>query len=71
MGAETGRLCVAGDWACIHGDLIALSYVARQIAETAAPPLHDELARLAQRCVDPHRATAAWTRIKELAQAPS
>jgi len=73
MGAphETGRLCVAGDWACIHGDLVALSYLARRIAETAPPPLHDELAQLAERCEDPRRATAAWTRIKELAQTPS
>ena len=73
MGAplQTGRLCVAGDWACIHGDLDALEYVALQLAEAAPARLHDELAALAQRCHDPLRATAAWTRIKELAQAPS
>jgi len=73
MGAphETGRLCVAGDWACIHGDLDALEYVAMQLVATAPPRLHDELAALAQRCHDPGRATAAWTQIKELAQMPS
>ena len=72
MGAstETGRLCVAGDWACIHGDLVALEYLAHQIADAAPAPLHDELAQLAARCHDPRRATAAWTRIKELAQMP-
>lgn len=73
MGAarETGRLCVTGDWACIHGDLVALEYVALQLAEAAPAALHDELAALAERCHDPRRATAAWMRIKELAQSPS
>src|SRR5678816_2045465 len=69
MGAphETGRLCVAGDWACIHGDLVALSYLARRIAETAPPPLHDELAQLAERCEDADQRARADA---ELARAP-
>ena len=64
-----GELCFGGDWACAHGDLSALGYIARRLAEYAHEPLHCELVALADSCrCNPDHATAAWVRIKDLVQ---
>ncbi len=67
---EIGKLWFAGDWACAHGDLETLGYIARRLVDHAPEPLHCELVALAELCrSDPDRATAAWVHLKELAQA--
>ncbi len=64
-----GELCFGGDWACAHGDVETLGYIAFQLAERAHEPLHCELVALADTCrCDPDRATAAWVRLRELVQ---
>lgn len=64
-----GELCVGGDWACAHGDLEALRYVARRLADCGPTSLHDELIAVADACYrDPDRATRAWCRVKERLQ---
>jgi hypothetical protein len=56
---------VGGDWACAHGDLSGLRYVAQQLADYAAEPVHCELVELATACrEDPDRAVALWNRLK-------
>lgn len=65
-----GELCIAGDWACMHGDLAALGDVVRRLAEQTPEPLHCEVVALGEACrVAPDRATAAWGQIKQLVQA--
>lgn len=60
-----GKLCVGGDWACAHGDLGGLRYVARQLADYVPEPMHCELDALATACAaDPDRAIALWARLK-------
>lgn len=61
-----GELCVGGDWACAHGDLEALGFVARELASSAAEPLHHDLLVLADECyADPNHAVASWVQLKE------
>jgi hypothetical protein len=60
-----GKLCVGGDWACAHGDLSALRYVAQCLAVHAREPLHCELLSLAEACSsDPDHAVERWTVLK-------
>ena len=60
-----GKLCVGGDWACVHGDFSGLRHVAQQLADFAPEPIHCELAELAAACsTDPDRAAALWDRLK-------
>lgn len=67
---EIGKLWFAGDWACAHGDLETLGYIARRLVAHTPEPLHCELVALAELCRSaPDRATAAWVRLKELSQA--
>ena len=67
---RVGELWFAGDWACAHGDLETLGYVARRLADLMPEPLHCELAALAELCQrEPDRATEAWVRLKALVQA--
>lgn len=67
-----GELCVGGDWACAHGDLEALHYVAQNLADCAPKSLHDELIALAKACYrDPDRAVKAWCQVKKKIQRPA
>jgi hypothetical protein len=62
---QIGELCVGGDWACAHGDLSGLRYVALQLAVFANEPMHSTLLELADACSDdPERAAALWAQIK-------
>ena len=61
-----GELCIGGDWACAHGDFGGLRYVAEQLADCVAEPLHCEFVELAGACYsDPDRASALWARLKD------
>lgn len=61
-----GRLCIAGDRACVHGDFVALREIAERLSELFAEPLHCELVALTDTCRDDRdRATATWFRLKE------
>ena len=61
-----GKLCVAGDWACAHGDYRELRFIVLQLAEYTAEPLHCQLAQLAILCkTDPRRAAARWSELKD------
>lgn len=63
--AHVGELCFGGDWACAHGDLSALRYVALQLAGESHEPLHCELVELADACkYDPDRAPLLWSSLK-------
>ncbi len=67
-----GRLSIGGDWACAHGDIETLSYVARELSEYLPEPLHCELVALAELCLaDALRASAEWLRLRELARGSS
>lgn len=59
------ELCVGGDWACAHGDVSGLRYIAQQLAACAHEPLHCALMELADACIgDPDRAVQLWSQIK-------
>lgn len=61
-----GELCIAGDWACMRGDLATLESIAEQLAEYASEPIHCDLAKLRELCAsDLTRATEEWTRLKD------
>jgi len=61
-----GKLCVGGDWACAHGDIEALGYIAGRLAEYTRESLHGELVELADLCrCDSDRAVATWLRLKK------
>jgi hypothetical protein len=61
------ELCFGGDWACAHGDLSGLAYIAEELAERVREPLHGKLVELARTCrSDPDRATARWFAMKDL-----
>lgn len=61
-----GELCIAGDWACIRGDLATLESIAERLAGYATEPIHCDLTRLRELCAsDPTRATEAWARLKD------
>lgn len=63
---EVGELCVAGDWACVRGDLPMLESIASQLAAYASEPIHCELARVGELCSsDLTRATEEWERLKD------
>lgn len=60
-----GELCVGGDWACAHGDVSGLRYIAQRLAAHAQGPLHCALVELAEACVgDPDRAALLWSQLK-------
>lgn len=62
---SVGELCVGGDWACAHGDIEALGFVARALADRGPPSLRAQLDELAVECRnDPARAAVDWPRIK-------
>lgn len=46
----TRALVFGGDWACAHGDIEALAYIAKQLSERVDEPLGLELRELAQLC---------------------
>jgi hypothetical protein len=57
---------MAGDWACAHGDLETLRYLARQLAPYMRDQLHDELLELAEYCQeDPELASLEWARLRD------
>jgi len=61
-----GELCVGADWACAHGDLSALQYIAQQLAAYASEPLHCALMELVDTCAgDPDRAVVLWYGLKD------
>ncbi len=61
-----GKLCVGGDWACAHGDLDALRYVARCLADHTSGALHRELIALAVACYEaPDVAAASWVALRD------
>jgi len=61
-----GELCLGADWACAHGDFGGLRYVAQQLADYVAEPIHCELVELASACKsDPERAAALWNCLKD------
>jgi hypothetical protein len=61
-----GELCVGADWACAHGDISALQYIAQQLAAYAREPLHCTLMELVDTCAgDPDRAVLLWYRLKD------
>jgi len=61
-----GELCVGADWACAHGDLEALQFVATELATNVVEPLQHDLIALADACLhDPDRAVERWVRFKE------
>jgi hypothetical protein len=63
---EIGDLCIAGDWACVHGDLPGLADVAARLAAFVDEPLHCELAHLGELCrTDLHRAVAQWPQLRD------
>lgn len=60
-----GKLCVAADWACAHGDLLLLRSIADRLASYTEGPLRYELVSFAERCLgDPVGVGAAWDRLK-------
>jgi hypothetical protein len=60
-----GKLCLGGDWACAHGDLAALSEIARRLVPCSPEPLRGEIAGLCVLCRDdPERATTVWLRLR-------
>jgi hypothetical protein len=59
------QLCFGGDWACAHGDLSALRFVALQLAADTSDPLHCGLIELADACrYDPDLAPLMWSTLK-------
>jgi len=61
-----GELCVSGDWAWAHGDLLAMRDIAQQLAIRFGEPIHCDLIKLMELCVDqPAAAAALWARLKE------
>jgi hypothetical protein len=61
-----GRLCIGGDWACVHGDVVVLADIARRLADYAPEPLHCDLTALAELCTsEPQRAPAVWMELRE------
>lgn len=61
-----GELCIGGDWACAHGDLGALRYVAQCLADHTSGALHRDLIALSDACYDePDLAAAAWVQLKD------
>ncbi len=66
-----GKLCVTGDWACVHGDLEALRSVVARLAEFVPEPLHCDLRALAEACHGERaRATALWAGLKDRVYRP-
>ncbi len=62
-----GALCVAGDWACVHGDLAALAGIAEQLVAHTHERLYADLATFSEACrLDPDHVVAAWYWLKEL-----
>jgi hypothetical protein len=62
-----GELCVGGDWACAHGDIEALGFVAKELAVRGPAHLRTRLSELVEECaVDPNRAAADWPVLKAL-----
>jgi hypothetical protein len=67
-----GELCVAGDWACAHGDLGTLASIAESLAARADEPLHCTLEALGESCrVAPERAVELWFRLRDTLQKSS
>jgi hypothetical protein len=63
---EIGDLCVAGDWACVHGDLQGLARIATRLAAFVGAPLHHELLALAAlRSGDLQQAVDRWPRLRD------
>ncbi len=62
---STGALLVGGDWACAHGDIEALSFVAEQLSDRISGPLHGELVELARLCRrDEELAARQWPTLR-------
>lgn len=58
---KTSALLFGGDWALAHGDLEALAYVARVLADRFQDQLGQNLRAFAKLCVsDSDRAAMAW-----------
>jgi hypothetical protein len=56
---------MGGDWALAHGDLEALSDVARQLAQQVSGPLCLALTEVHDQChSDPDRACAWWNWVR-------
>lgn len=65
-----GELVIGGDWACAHGDAGALGYLARELSEYVAEPLHRELVALANLCDSaPDDAAHRWPQLREQVRA--
>jgi len=61
-----GQLCVGGDWAWAHGDFGGLRDIVQQLAAYAPEPVHCELVRLAELCLDDlDGAAVLWMRLKD------
>ena len=64
-GHAVGELVIGGDWACAHGDLSTLHFIARQLSEHAQPPLKRQLLGCADACYnDPDRAAELWASLR-------
>jgi hypothetical protein len=64
-----GQLCVSGDWACVHGDMIALRTITLRLAIGAPAALHRRLTALAEVCLsEPEAAINRWPSIRDAAR---
>ena len=62
----TRALVFGGDWACAHGDIEALAYIATQLSERVDEPLGLELRELAQLCNRDHLlASRRWPLLRD------
>jgi hypothetical protein len=61
----TGALLFGGDWACAHGDLETLSFIARELSTRVVEPLKRELADLEELCRrDEELAARRWPQLR-------
>ena len=62
----TRALVFGGDWACAHGDIEALAYIATQLSDRVEPPLRLELRELAHLCNHDHiLASRRWPALRD------
>jgi hypothetical protein len=62
----TGALLFGGDWACAHGDLETLSFIATQLSSRVVDPLRLELIELVELCgCDEELAARRWPELRQ------
>jgi hypothetical protein len=62
---SVGELLAAADWACAHGDVETVGYIARQLAEQFSGHLHDELLSISRSYpLGDAKAAKSWTDLR-------